>query len=452
MDPKTDTSTNRRILIVDDNPAIHEDFRKVLAKPRGSARIDELESSLFGEVTPDEGASFDLVDAAQGDEALELARHALKNDAPFAVAFVDIRMPPGIDGVETALRLWEVDPRLQVVICSAYSDYSWDQMRDKLGVRQQLLILKKPFDPVEVLQLAHALTEKWSLLVASQRTMHELEAAVASRTSALEATHQRLLETESRLRHAQKLEALGRLAGGIAHEINNPLAFITSNLAFISEVVAELEAPVPISSDLNQATREAQAGADRIRRIVRDVKIFSQAEGAPIGQVDLAKVVRRALELVKPEMEGRSPVLVELGGVGEVLAIEEGLVQVLYNLLTNAAAALPPAPGGSTTIALTASLDGPGRVAIEVRDTGSGIRPEDLPRIFDPFFSTKEVGSGTGLGLCICHGIVTKLGGEISVRSTVGSGSTFRVVLPAPTERPTNSRTTLAPAVVSSAA
>ncbi len=441
MTTALELAVNRRILITDDNPAIHEDFRKVLAAAESPQVLDTLESSLFGETSAaPKDPGFDLTSAHQGQEAVDRCREALEAGRPFAVAFLDIRMPPGIDGVETALKLWDVDPRLQVVICSAYSDYSWEDMRQKLGARQQMLILKKPFDPVEVLQLAHALTEKWALLLASRRTLKELEAAVASRTLSLETTHRQLLdeiarreEVEARLHHSQRLEALGRLAGGIAHEINNPLAFITSNLHFICDVVAELETPIPGSADLAQATQDAITGAERIRRIVRDVKIFSQAEAAPISEVPLAAAVRRSIERATPELKGRASVQVDLGGVGAVMGSEEGLVQVLYNLVANAARALPGGAESTNRLTVAASLAPDGRTVIEVKDNGAGISPEHLPRVFDPFFTTRDVGSGTGLGLCICHGIITKLGGEISVTSVLGSGSVFRVVLPSAT-------------------
>src|SRR5438552_11600070 len=142
---------NHRILIVDDNPAIHEDFRKILdlARPDKS-EVLKLKAALFDKAPSAAVTDFELVSAFQGVQALELVKQALAEGRPFAMAFLDVRMPPGWDGVETAARLWQVCPDLQIVICTAYSDYSWDEMRARLTQPDSLVILKKPFDNVEV--------------------------------------------------------------------------------------------------------------------------------------------------------------------------------------------------------------------------------------------------------------------------------------------------------------
>ena len=149
--------SNNRILLVDDNPAIHEDFRKILLGSKSSTELDAMESVLFGTPhIPVNATKFELESAYQGKEALEKVVKAVKEGKPYALAFIDVRMPPGWDGVETIEHLWKVDPALQVVVCTAYSDYSWEKMTVRLGVNDNLVILKKPFDNIEVLQLAHA--------------------------------------------------------------------------------------------------------------------------------------------------------------------------------------------------------------------------------------------------------------------------------------------------------
>ena len=156
-------NAHRRILLIDDNRAIHEDFRKILA-PADAAKFDEIEAILFGEpakiVRP---IQCEIDSAYQGAEGVQLVQQALAAGRPYAMAFVDMRMPPGLDGVETTGKIWEVDPEVQIVICTAYADYSWDEMFAKLGNSDGLVILKKPFDTVEALQLVNALTEKWWL-------------------------------------------------------------------------------------------------------------------------------------------------------------------------------------------------------------------------------------------------------------------------------------------------
>lgn len=184
-------SQARRILVIDDNDAIHNDFRKTLAGPEGgaaSSRLASAKAALFGgEAEPQQLAApvFELESALQGQEGLDKLVAARCGGKPFQVAFVDMRMPPGWDGVQTIQKLWEADPNLQVVICTAYSDYSWEEISRKLGLSDQLLILKKPFDPAEVSQLAVSLSEKWTLKVKAQLKMDELEQIVQQRTAAL---------------------------------------------------------------------------------------------------------------------------------------------------------------------------------------------------------------------------------------------------------------------------
>jgi len=187
---------NRRILVIDDNASIHADIRKILAPDNGEGDdLEKADAELFGETiaAPQNDLNFELVSAFQGQDGLAAVREAAESGRPFAMAFVDMRMPPGWDGIETATRLWEVDPNLQIVICTAYSDYSWDEMIAKLGASDRLVILKKPFDAIEVLQLASALTEKWRLLQHSRRHAKELEDTVQMRT-------RELLKSEERFR------------------------------------------------------------------------------------------------------------------------------------------------------------------------------------------------------------------------------------------------------------
>ncbi|HEY5232490.1 MAG TPA: PAS domain-containing protein [Verrucomicrobiae bacterium] len=179
---------NRRILIIDDNRAIHDDFRKILSPvTAAAAALDVAESELFGEQeNAVKKGNYEIDSAYQGQDGVVMVKRALDEGRPYAMAFVDIRMPPGMDGVETTQKIWAVDPEVQIVLCTAYSDYSWDEMFEKIGDSDGLLILKKPFDTVEALQLAQALTEKWWLQRQSNEKMEELEGMVAERTGELQ--------------------------------------------------------------------------------------------------------------------------------------------------------------------------------------------------------------------------------------------------------------------------
>lgn len=187
--------SNRRILVVDDNRAIHDDFRKILDGHRaGNGALEAAEAALFGDTTPAPAATtFEIDSAFQGREGLERVQQAAAAGQPYAVAFVDVRMPPGWDGIETTLRLWQVDPDLQIVICTAYSDYSWEEMSARVGPSDRLVILKKPFDNIEVAQLAQALTSKWQLARQACRKANGLEEMIRERTAELTASNEKLL-------------------------------------------------------------------------------------------------------------------------------------------------------------------------------------------------------------------------------------------------------------------
>ncbi|MDB6009168.1 MAG: hypothetical protein JWL65_1418 [Gammaproteobacteria bacterium] len=176
---------NLRILLVDDMPSIHEDFRKILAPAVVTTDLDADEALLFGGPTGAVSVCFEMDSAYQGAEALEKVRAAQLAGLPYAMAFIDMRMPPGWDGVETVEHLWLADPRLQIVFCTAFSDYSWAQVLTRLDVRDRLLILKKPFDAIEVYQFANALTTKWQMTEQAAFKMNKLEEAVEERTREL---------------------------------------------------------------------------------------------------------------------------------------------------------------------------------------------------------------------------------------------------------------------------
>jgi CheY-like chemotaxis protein len=166
-------SEKLRLLIVDDNRAIHEDFRKILAPDMELKQLEAIEADLFGTVFDvSKYDDFEIDSAYQGEEGLMCVTNALKEERPYSLAFIDMRMPPGWDGIETIERIWMVDPQLQIVICSAYSDHSWAEISQRLGHSDRLLVLKKPFDNIEILQMAYAMSRKCQLLRAQLNGQH----------------------------------------------------------------------------------------------------------------------------------------------------------------------------------------------------------------------------------------------------------------------------------------
>jgi signal transduction histidine kinase/ligand-binding sensor domain-containing protein len=266
-----------------------------------------------------------------------------------------------------------------------------------------------------------------------QARVSERTAELATVNAHLSARLEELQATRERLVHAEKMAAVGTLAAGVGHEINNPLAFIIANLNYASEEVREAaqeEGKRERWAEVEEALGEALQGADRVRRIVQDLRTFSRLAPEHRERVELHAVLDSTLSVADGQVRPRARVVKDYGAVPPVLVDESRLGQVFLNLLMNAAQAIPEGHPQANEIRVSTRQDERGRAVVSVRDTGTGIAPEVLPRIFEPFFTTKPVGVGTGLGLSICHTYVQAMGGEIRVQSELGRGATFEVVLP----------------------
>ena len=195
-----------RILVIDDMPAIHEDFRKILCTERNrGSKLESLEASLFQETNfLGKQSEFEVDSAYQGQEGLARVHHALQENRPYALAFVDVRMPPGLDGIEITPMLWKADPSLQIVICTAYSDYSWEEMFARLGTSDRMFILKKPFDRMEVLQLAHSLVERRRLQCEETDRLESLRGTIEARAQNLDEMSRSLQAEIAKLRRSSK--------------------------------------------------------------------------------------------------------------------------------------------------------------------------------------------------------------------------------------------------------
>lgn len=568
---------NHRILVIDDNPAIHEDFRKVL-NPAGSllaSELDDDEESLFGDApAPSRALSFHIDSAYQGQEGLEMVRAAELAGMPYAVAFVDVRMPPGWDGIETISHIWKEFPSLQIVICTAYSDYSWDEISEAVGNTDHVLVLKKPFDNVEVMQMAHALSKKWQLTQIANRQMAELDALVNRRTLELREANARLTgevaeraaaqealriseerfskafhgspvpmaiqrterpgfldvnerfiemlgsprdavlagdtafwadhETAGRiaaelsganevrdlparirtlkgeirevlvaaeelelgnvpyrllilqditdrarleieLRQAQKMESVGRLAAGVAHDFNNILTVILGNTSL------QLRNPrldEKLSASLHQVVR----AAERATALTRQLLAYSRKQIIQRRPLALNGAIEQTVAMLRRVIGEHIAIDLQLGaGLPPVFADASNIDQVVMNLALNARDAMRD--GGrltlTTTLAELAEADRakhPGVLAqrfvcLKVKDTGHGMDTATLSRVFEPFFTTKDPGKGTGMGLATVYGILRQHNGWVEVESEPGRGTTFRVYVPLSDELPSEDRT-----------
>ena len=233
------------------------------------------------------------------------------------------------------------------------------------------------------------------------------------------------------LRQQERLASVGALAAGVAHEINNPLTYVSLGLQGIAEgFAAAAKRGVPEASTLLSLIDDVLDGTHRIQRIVRDLKSFSRVDEERSEQVDVNAVLRVALGLADHETKYRAPVVTEYGELLQVRASEGRLCQVFLNLIVNAAQAMDPARFRDNLLTVRSRPHSQGEICVEIADTGKGIAQEHLAHIFDPFFSTKPLGVGSGLGLSICHSIIKAYGGRIEVESTVGVGTSFFVWLP----------------------
>ena len=416
---------NRRILIIDDTEAIHKDFRAILEGGGANTdALDQVKTALF-DTAPENAKkeSFELDSAFQGQEGLKKIQQALGEGRPYAMAFVDVRMPPGWDGIETIQRIWQEYPDLQVVICTAYSDYSWKDIVKKLGKTEKLLILKKPFDEIEVYQLASALTEKWYLSKQARFKHEELESLVKQQTQQLAMA----------LEEAEKADnAKSEFLANMSHEIRTPM----NSVIGFSELLAD--------EDLTDNQRKyidlIRQNGKHLLQLINDILDLSKIEA---GKIDI-ELRNSSLETLLSAVESMMSFHAKEKGI-EFKIIEkselpvniytdsERLRQCLINLINNA---IKFTKEGHVHVNVSlVNRDKQPCIYFDVEDTGIGIPPEKQAEIFDPFIqadgSTSRKYGGTGLGLAITKQLAKLLGGELILTSEEGKGSVFSLRIPA---------------------
>ena len=396
-----ESSENRRILIIDDNVLIHDDFRKILQPGDEAHRLEEVRAAVFGgtpRLRPLIRFELDCVD--QGQAALALVQKARQADRPYAVVFVDMRMPPGWDGLETIEHFWAVDPEIQAVICTAYTDHSWEEIIERLGSDDRLLILQKPFSGVEVSQLAMSLTTKWNLARQAHQRLQAAEAANVAKS---------------------------RFLANMSHEVRTPMNGILG--------MSELLMQTPLNDKQRRYVQTLQKSGQTLIQIINDILDISKIEAGKLKleqiAFDLHQLVTEAQELFSGQAGSKglrlTTILSEAVGheyVGDPVRIR----QILANLIGNA---IKFTAQGQVTVSMTVVDDAVGQtdVCLKVQDTGIGVEPAIQANLFTPFTqadgSTTRKFGGTGLGLAIVKQLAEMMGGTVGVESVPGRGSTF---------------------------
>lgn len=419
-------SSPGRILIVDDERIACRFFEEVLAK---------------------EGYATQSVQT--GEEALRQA-----GEFPPDLILLDAMMPvmSGFD-VVAALKADERTRRIPVVMVTALEDQASRLRALGSGAEE---FLNKPVHRLELLMRVKNLLKLKRYQDALAEESGQYRETAARRSDQLQAVNLRLDELQSQLLQSEKLASIGQLAAGVAHEINNPIGFVSSNVntlrgyvdKFVEALHVYAEAEPAMSDewrdrlhtlreridldyliqDVRQLINESQDGIARVRKIVQDLKDFSRADQQQQREfADLHHCLESTLTIATNEIKYKADVVREYGDIPSVECVPSLLNQVFLNMLVNAAQAIKGDVRGRITIRTGCDAHD---AWVEIADTGSGIGAEDLKRIFEPFYTTKPPGIGTGLGLSVSYGIVKQHGGHIEVSSVVGEGTTMRIVLP----------------------
>ena len=415
---------NRKILVIDEQKDAGRDLAEIIVsscKPRADKSRLKQPETYMPEIDQPEGddteITYDVETAKNGEDGYKKVRSAVENDHPYNLIFLDMQMSYG-DSMKTMEAIFEIDKKVQMILCTTAVNSSWEEIFAKTGCRDNILILKKPFDDIEAAQLALTLTEKYI--------------------------------AEAHLRHSQKMETIGALSAGLAHDFNNIISSLQATLSSLQFSLDKHKNHSPlkkeIQTDIDTMAEAIKQGGEMVHILLS----LSRKQELPLAPVDLNELIRKVLKICMRTLDKSihinfSPSLNKAFVMVYPIQIE----QVILNLCINAAHAMTimrpenTKRGGHLTIETEdVTIDHLKRGNImeipkgsyrrlSIKDTGVGIPSDTMSQIFEPFFTTKKREKGSGLGLAMTFNIIKKHKGFLDVESIAGKGSSFNIYLPA---------------------